>query len=83
MLNGIGGHTTVYIHSYSGLTFPPWLTSAKLITLYMKTHYGNYIRLSKTVSCTPANPGNSELCHYCLTARHVQLYSLSYRSYTS
>ena len=30
-LNGIGGHTTVYVRSYSGLTFPPWLTSAKLI----------------------------------------------------
>ena len=30
-LNGIGGHTTVYVRSYSGLTFPPWLTSSKLI----------------------------------------------------
>ena len=29
MLNGIGGHTTVYIHSYSGLTFPPWLTEGR------------------------------------------------------
>ena len=27
MLNGIGGHPTVYVHSYSGLTFPPWLTN--------------------------------------------------------
>ena len=28
-LNGIGGHTTVYVRSYSGLTFPPWLTISK------------------------------------------------------
>ena len=32
-LNGIGGHTTVYIRSYSGLTFPPWLTLAKQMVL--------------------------------------------------
>jgi len=25
---------TVYIRSYSGLTFPPWLTSAKQMTPY-------------------------------------------------
>ena len=38
MLNGISGHLTVYIHSYLELTFTQWLTSAKLITPYMKTH---------------------------------------------
>ena len=42
MLNGISGHLTVYIHSYVELTFTQGLTSAKLITHYMKTHYGNY-----------------------------------------
>ena len=32
MLNGIGGHPTVYVHSYSGLTFPPWLTNNTIKT---------------------------------------------------
>ena len=31
MLNGINCSLTVYVHSYGGLTFTQWLTSAKLI----------------------------------------------------
>ena len=36
MLNGIGGHPTVYVHSYSGLTFPPWLTNN---TIKVSSHF--------------------------------------------
>ena len=66
---------TVYIHSYVGLTFTQGLTSAKLITHYMKTHYGNYtsnIRPSlifSVLSLLPNCPSRSEL-------------SFSYASYT-
>ena len=38
-LNGIGGHTTVYVRSYSGLTFPPWLTISKTNDIILK-HIG-------------------------------------------
>ena len=75
MLNGISGHLTVYIHSYVELTFTQGLTSAKLITHYMKTHYGNYtsnIRpslISLVLSLLPNCPSRSEL-------------SFSYASYT-
>ena len=44
-LNGIGGHTTVYIRSYSGLTFPPWLTLAKQMTFFITPTILKYIRM--------------------------------------
>jgi hypothetical protein len=65
-LNGIGGHTTVYVRSYSGLTFPPWLTISKTNDTILK-HIGvslsfqNFIWLltassaDKTISTLLAN----------------------------
>jgi hypothetical protein len=64
-LNGIGGHTTVYVRSYSGLTFPPWLTISKTNDTILK-HIGvslsfqNFIWLL-TVSSTDKTTSTLQL----------------------
>ena len=83
MLNGIGGHTTVYIHSYSGLTFPPWLTEDRTNnTLYEKT-LGCLIEITVLNLPYRAVHGLVYQPHYCLTARHARSLTYSCTSCTT